>query len=44
MDNTGSTNKNAYFMGWGMETIQQKYLDYLRFSFLVVGHMKFDVN
>ena len=44
LDNTGSTNKNAYFMEWGMETIQQKYLDYLRFSFLVAGHTKFDVD
>ena len=44
LDNTGSTNKNAFFMGWGMEIIQQKCLDYLRFSFLVAGHTKFDVD
>ena len=44
LDNTGSTNKNAYFMGWGMEIIQQKCVDYLRFSFLVAGHTKFDVD
>ena len=44
LDNTGSTNKNAYFMGWGMEIVQQKCLDYLRFSFLVAGHTKFDVD
>ena len=44
LDNTGSTNKNAYFMGWGMEIVQQRCLDYLRFSFLVAGHTKFDVD
>ena len=44
LDNTGSTNKNAYFMGWGMEMIQNGSIDYLRFSFLVAGHTKFDVD
>ena len=44
LDNTGSTNKNAYFMGWAMEIVQQKILDYLRISFLIAGHTKFDVD
>jgi len=44
LDNTGSTNKNAYFMGWAMEMVQQKVLDYLRISFLIAGHTKFDVD
>ena len=44
LDNTGSTNKNAYFMGWAMEMVQQKILDYLRISFLIAGHTKFDVD
>jgi len=44
LDNTGSTNKNAYFMGWAMEMVQHKMLDYLRISFLIAGHTKFDVD
>jgi len=44
LDNTGSTNKNAYFMGWAMEMVQQKLVDYLRVSFLIAGHTKFDVD
>ena len=44
LDNTGSTNKNAYFMGWAMEMVQQKLLGYLRISFLIAGHTKFDVD
>ena len=44
MDNTGSTNKHAFFMGWGMEMVQHGVIEYLRFSFLVAGHTKFDVD
>ena len=44
LDNTGSTNKNAYFMGWGMEMVQHGFIDYLRFSILIAGHTKFDVD
>ena len=44
LDNTGSTNKNAYFMAWAMEMIQQGIIDYLRISFLIAGHTKFDVD
>lgn len=44
LDNTGSTNKNAFLMGWGMEMVQQGVVEYLRFSFLIVGHTKFDVD
>lgn len=44
LDNTGSTNKNAYFMSWAMEHVQQQYLEYLRVSFMIVGHTKFDVD
>ena len=31
-------------MGWGMETVQHGFIDYLRFSFLIAGHTKFDVD
>jgi len=44
LDNTGSTNKNAYFIGWDMEMVQHGFIDYLRFSFLIAGHTKFDVD
>ena len=44
LDNTGSTNKNAYFTGWGMEMVQHGFIDYLWFSFLIAGHTKFDVD
>ena len=44
LDNTGSTNKNAFFMGWAMEMVQHNILDYLRISFLIAGHTKFDVD
>jgi hypothetical protein len=44
LDNTGSTNKNAFLMAWGMELVQHKVVDYLRFSFLIAGHTKFDVD
>lgn len=41
LDNTCSTNKNYYFMAWGMELVQSGILDYLRVSFLIAGHTKF---
>ena len=44
LENTGSTNENAFFMGWGMEMVQHGVIDHLRFSFLIAGHTKFDVN
>ena len=44
LDNTDSTNKNAFFMGWAMEIVQHGVLDYLRISFLIAGHTKFDVD
>ena len=44
LDNAGSTNKNAYFMAWAMEYVEQKKVDYLRISFLIPGHTKFDVD
>ena len=44
LDNTGSTNKNAFFMGWGMEMVQHGVIDYLRFYFLIARHTKFDVD
>ena len=44
LDNTGSTNKNAFLISWGMEMVQRKIVDYLRFSLLVASHTKFDVD
>lgn len=44
LDNTVSTNKNAYFMSWAMEHVQQQHLEYLRVSFMIAGHTKFDVD
>ena len=41
LDNTSSTNKNRYLMGWAYEMIQQKKLSFFRISFLVAGHTKF---
>ena len=41
MDNTCSTNKNYYTMGWANEIVQQGYFDVLRISFLLAGHTKF---
>ena len=31
-------------MGWAMEMVQKKVLDYLRISFLIAGHTKCDVD
>ena len=44
LDNTGSTNKNAFCMGWDMEMVQHGILDYLRIFFLIARHTKFDVD
>ena len=41
MDNTVSTNKNSYTMGWAAEMVQQKLLDFVRVSFMIAGHTKF---
>ena len=41
LDNTCSTNKNFYLMGWAWEMVQQGQLDFFRVSFLVAGHTKF---
>ncbi len=41
LDNTRSTNKNFYMMGWAYEMVQQKKVDFLRISFLIAGHTKF---
>ena len=41
LDNTSSTNKNFYSMAWAMELIQQDVIEFLRISFLIVGHTKF---
>ncbi len=41
LDNTSSTNKNCYAMGWAYEMIQQNKLTFLRISFLIAGHTKF---
>ena len=44
LDNTGSTNKNCYFMGWIMELVTESVLDYNRVSFMLASHTKFDVD
>lgn len=41
LDNATSTNKNRYVIGWAMELVQQKELDYIRIAFLITGHTKF---
>ena len=44
LDNTVSTNKNAYVMAWALENLQQFHLGYLRVSFLIAGCTKFDID
>ena len=41
LDNAGNTNKNKYLFSWGMEMVDSRKLDYIRFCFLVAGHTKF---
>lgn len=41
LDNTCSTNKNSYMMGWACETVRQDRIDFIRISFMVAGHRKF---
>ena len=41
LDNTSSTNKNCYMMGWAYEMVSAKRVDFLRISFLIAGHPKF---
>ena len=41
LDNAASTNKNRYLFSWGMEIVEQRTLDYVRFCFMVAGHTKF---
>ena len=41
LDNAANTNKNRYLFSWGMEIVEQRTLDYLRFCFMVAGHTKF---
>ena len=41
LDNTCSTNKNYYSMGWAQEMVQQGQLDFFRVSSLITGHTKF---
>ena len=41
LDNAGSTNKNRYLFSWGMEFVEGRHLDHLRFCFLLAGHTKF---
>lgn len=40
LDNTGSTNKNCYFMGWMMELVTEGVIDYITVSFMLAGHTK----
>ena len=41
LDNVTSTNKNRYFVGWALETVQRGILDTIRAPFLITGQMKF---
>ena len=41
LDNTASTNKKNFLMGWAQEMVQQKRLDFFRLLFLIAGHTKF---
>lgn len=41
LDNATLTNKNRYIIGWAMELVQQKALDYIRIAFLITGNTKF---
>ena len=41
LDNASSTNKNLYTMGWALEMVQQRRLDFIRVSFFIAGHTKF---
>jgi len=40
LDNVTSTNKNRYFVGWALETVQRGILDTIRAPFLITGHTK----
>ena len=42
LENTTSTNKNRYVLGWSIELIQHQLMDLMRISFLITGHKKFD--
>ena len=44
MDNAGGTNKNAYTMVWALEMDQHQKLDFIRISFMIIGHTKFSVD
>ncbi len=44
LDNTVSTNKNAFFMAWMLEQVKNSPLKHIRVSFLIVGHTKFDID
>ena len=41
LDNTCSTNKNFYLIGWAWKMVLQGVLDFFRASFLIAGHTKF---
>ena len=41
LDNTSSTNKNCYMMGWAYMMVLAKKVDFLRISFLIASHTKF---
>ena len=41
LDNTCSTNKNGYMMGWANKMVQQGKFDFIHLSFLIAGHTKF---
>ena len=44
LDNTCSTNKSYYLIGWAMELAESGILDYIRISFMIAGHTKFGVD
>ena len=40
LDNTSSTNKNSFLMGWAHEMVSQGKFSFIRISFLIAGHTK----
>ena len=42
LNNACSTNKNAFLMSWAMELVQPGVMDFIRVSFMVAGHTKFE--
>ena len=44
LDNAASTNKNFYSIAWAQELVHHSMMEFVRLSFMVSGHTKFDVD